>query len=305
MSNIPDSVPAQYRPGLPADTVKNMQGPIPGQQHPMDPAPLDDVMVDGSKYLAAGKLKGKNAIITGGDSGIGRATAVLFAYEGASLLITYFETEEKDAKELLKYLNEKSPSTKVELVKADLSKEEECLKVADKAKALFKGKVDILFNNAATQKEVESILDLPSSQWEYVFATNIHSIFHLTKAVIPMMPWGSSIINNASINPFVGHPKLLDYTSTKGAIVGFTRALSGQIVQDKGIRVNAICPGPIWTPLVVATMSKESMETFGKTTNMGRAGQPVECATCVVFLASVDSSYVSGQCIHCNGGSPY
>lgn len=139
------------------------------------------------------------------------------------------------------------------------------------------------------------IEDLSHEQWRHVFDVNIHSFFYLTKNLIPIMPWGGSIINNASINPFVGHPKLLDYTSTKGAIVGFTRALSNQIVKDKGIRVNAVCPGPIWTPLVAATMGKESLENFGPGTAIGRAGQPVEVATAFVFLASADSSYFTAQ----------
>ena len=150
-------------------------------------------------------------------------------------------------------------------------------------------------NNHGTQNEVPHIEDLSHEQWRHVFDVNIHSFFYLTKNLIPIMPWGGSIINNASINPFVGHPKLLDYTSTKGAIVGFTRALSNQIVKDKGIRVNAVCPGPIWTPLVAATMGKESLESFGPGTAIGRAGQPVEVATAFVFLASADSSYFTAQ----------
>lgn len=172
---------------------------------------------------------------------------------------------------LVAYLKENSPSTQVHTVAADLSNKEECQALAEKAKEVFNGKVDILFNNAGTQNEVESILDLSDEQWEYVFKTNIHAIFYLTKALIPLMPWGSSIINNASINPFVGHPKLVDYTSTKGAIVAFTRALSNQIVKERGIRVNAICPGPILTPLVLATMGKESLESFGVTSKCARS----------------------------------
>lgn len=183
---------------------------------------------------------------------------------------------------LTAYIKENSPSTKFETVIADLSKKEECHSLADKAKEFFNGKVDILFNNAGTQNEVESLVDLPDEQWEYVFKTNIHAIFYLTKALLPMMPWGSSIINNASINPFVGHPKLVDYTSTKGAIVGFTRALSNQVVKERGIRVrcctfclasrchltlkflkvNAICPGPILTPLVSAVFSRPYPRTY-------------------------------------------
>lgn len=198
--NIPSSVPELYHPGLPMKTVEQMQKNIPGHQHPLDPAPLDDIMQDGSKYKASGKLQGKNAIITGGDSGIGRATAILFAHEGASLLIHYVESEQKDADELAKHFETNFPKIKIDFIAADLSKESECLKVAEKAASVFGGKIDILFNNAGTQKEVEDILELERSQWEYVFNTNIHGIFSLTKACIPHMPWGSSIINNASIN---------------------------------------------------------------------------------------------------------
>jgi len=167
------------------------------------------------------------------------------------------------------------------------------------------GELHVLVNNHATQNEVADIANLESEQWRHVFDVNIHAFFYLTKNLIPIMPWGASIINNASINPFKGHPKLLDYTATKGAIVAFTRGLSNQIVKDKGIRVNAVCPGPIWTPLVAATMSKESLEDFGPSTPIGRAGQPVEVATAFVFLASVDSSYFTAQCFHVNGGAAY
>ncbi|KAJ9115831.1 hypothetical protein QFC22_004973 [Naganishia vaughanmartiniae] len=298
---IPANTPECYKPGWLGSTSKKMVGQmqenIPGLQHDMIDQPLDDILVNGEKYKAAGKLVGKNALITGADSGIGRATAILFAYEGASLLLHYVKEEQKDMDNLTAYIKEKSPSTKFETIIADLSNKEECHALAAKAKEVFNGKVDILFNNAGTQNEVASLVDLPDEQWEYVFKTNIHAIFYLTKALLPMMPWGSSIINNASINPFVGHPKLVDYTATKGAIVGFTRALSNQVVKEKGIRVNAICPGPILTPLVLATMGKESLESFGVSTAIGRPGQPVECATCVVFLASYDSTYVTAQCM--------
>ncbi|KAJ9121336.1 hypothetical protein QFC24_004672 [Naganishia onofrii] len=298
---IPANTPEQYRPGWMGSTDKKMAGQmqenIPGLQHDMVDQPLDDILVNGEKYKAAGKLVGKNAVITGADSGIGRATAILFAYEGASLLLHYVKEEQEDMDKLTAYIKEKSPSTKFETAIADLSNKAECYALAEKAKQVFNGKIDILFNNAGTQNEVESLVDLKDEQWEYVFQTNIHAIFYLTKALLPSMPWGSSIINNASINPFVGHPKLVDYTSTKGAIVGFTRALSNQVVKEKGIRVNAICPGPILTPLVLATMGKESLESFGVSTAIGRPGQPVECATCVVFLASYDSTYVTAQCM--------
>lgn len=306
MSNIPSSVPKQFRPGFQPKMVESMQDVKPGIQDDMtgDAEPVLDILADGRKYKGVGKLEGKNVLCTGADSGIGASFAVLAAYEGANLLLHYYEKEQKDVDNLTKYLNKNSPSTKFEFISADLSKLSEVEKLADKAKSYF-GQVHVLFNNHATQQEVEDITQLADEQWTHVFDTNIHAFFRLTKLLIPVMPWGSSIINNASINPFVGHPKLVDYTSTKGAIVAFTRALSNQIVKDKGIRVNAVCPGPILTPLVVATMGEESMKSFGVTTSIGRPGQPVEIATCVVFLASSDSSYVTAQMIHCNGGAPY
>ncbi|KAH8762537.1 hypothetical protein F5883DRAFT_716385 [Diaporthe sp. PMI_573] len=225
-------------------------------------------------YLAAGKLRGKNAVITGGDSGIGRATAILFAEEGADSLIAYLPDEEEDAQETKKAVE--AHGRKCHLFSADLSKQENCKKLADEAIKTFDGRIDILFNNAAYQMMVEDIKDLPEDQW-----------------------YGSTIINNASINAYIGRPDLLDYTSTKGAIVSFTRGLSNQYV-DKGIRVNAVAPGPVWTPLILATMNDEAQKQ--STAPIGRPGQPSEIAACVVFLASADSSCVAGQTIHCNGG---
>ncbi|KAL7423525.1 hypothetical protein Q5752_001105 [Cryptotrichosporon argae] len=302
----PSTVPEQYRPGyLPPHITKQAQTDLPGRQPPMDPAPLDDVLADGTKYKAAGKLEGKKAVITGGDSGIGRAVAILYALEGADLLLNYHPSEQKDAEAVKAYIAQVAPTAQVELAPKDLRTEPACLELVEEIKKWSGGELNILVNNAATQNEVESITDLPSEQWRHVFDVNIHAIFYLTKNLIPIMPWGSSIINNASINPFVGHPKLLDYTATKGAIVGFTRALSNQIVGDKGIRVNAVCPGPIWTPLILATMGEDSLKSFGPSTPIGRAGQPVEVATAFVFLASADSSYFTAQCFHVNGGSAY
>ncbi|KAK1926933.1 hypothetical protein DB88DRAFT_3090 [Papiliotrema laurentii] len=302
----PSSVPEQYRPGfLPPSIAKQQQENLPGQQTKLEPAPLDDVLADGTKYKPAGKLQGKKALITGGDSGIGRAVAILYALEGADLFLHYHANEDRDAKDTRDYINKVAPSAKVELYAADLRTEQACLDLVDAVKKWSNSELHVLVNNHGTQQEVENIEDLSSEQWRHVFDVNIHAFFYLTKNLIPVMPWGSSIINNASINPFVGHPKLLDYTATKGAIVGFTRALSNQIVKERGIRVNAVCPGPIWTPLIVATMTKESLESFGPSTPIGRAGQPVEVATAFVFLASADSSYFTAQCFHVNGGSAY
>ncbi|KAF2431837.1 general stress protein [Tothia fuscella] len=248
-------------------------------------------------YKAAGKLQGKKAIITGGDSGIGRATAILFAMEGADSFIAYLPEEESDAQETKKEVEKQGQ--KCYLLSTDLKKKENCKKVVEEAVEKMGG-VDILFNNAAYQMMVEDIKDLSEEQWEFTFQTNIHPYFYLSKYALPHMKKGSTIINNASINAYIGRPDLLDYTSTKGAIVSFTRGLSNQYV-SKGIRVNAVAPGPVWTPLIPATMNKKAQEEF--TSPMGRPSQPSEIATCVIFLASSDSSSVSGQVIHCNGGT--
>lgn len=267
-----------------------------------DPRPLFDKIPtsDGKiqKYKPAGKLEGKKAIITGGDSGIGRATAILFAMEGADSLIAYLPEEEEDARETQRRISEYG--RKCHLISTDLRERDNCRMVISEALRVFDGKIDILFNNAAFQMMVEDIQDLPEDQWVNAFNTNIHPFFYLSKYTIPHMPWGSTIINNASINAYTGRPDLLDYTSTKGAIVSFTRALSNQQI-GKGIRVNAVAPGPVWTPLIPATMSEDAQKHF--TSPMGRPAQPSEIATCIVFLASSDSSCVSGQTIHCNGGT--
>jgi len=253
----------------------------------------------GSKmYQAAGKLKGKNAIITGGDSGIGRATALLFAHEGANSFIAYLPEEQEDAEATKKRVEE--IGQKCWLFPTDLTKRENCQKVIDEAVKAFGGTIDILFNNHGYQMVVEDIKDLSEDQWLHTFNTNIHPFFYLSKYALPHMKQGSVIINNASINAYIGRPDLLDYTSTKGAIVSFTRGLSNQQL-SKGIRVNAIAPGPVWTPLINSTMGDEQQKQF--TAPMGRPAQPSEIATCVVFLASSDSSCISGQTIHCNGGT--
>jgi len=248
-------------------------------------------------YRAAGKLQDKACIITGGDSGIGRATAILFAMEGADSLIAYLPEEESDAQDTKKEVEK--IGRKCHLLALDLKKKENCQKVVDEAIEKF-GKIDVLFNNHGYQMMVEDIKDLSEEQWELTFATNIHPFFYLTKYSLPHMSRGGAIINNASINAYIGRPDLLDYTSTKGAIVSFTRGVSNQYV-GRGIRCNAIAPGPVWTPLIPSTMSHEAQKQF--TSPMGRPSQPSEIATCVVFLASTDSTSLSGQTIHCNGGT--
>ena len=273
---------------------------LPGLQANLDPPPaLEYIPTEegGYKlYQAAGKLKGKRAIITGGDSGIGSATAILFAMEGADSYITYLSQEEKDAQDTKKAVEKYGRKCYLQAI--DLCSRENCKKVIDDAVKLMGG-IDILFNNHAYQMMVEDIKDLSEDQWERTFQTNIHSFFYLSKYALPHMKKGSTIINNASINAYIGRPDLLDYTSTKGAIISFTRGLSNQYV-GRGIRVNAVAPGPVWTPLIACTMTDKAMKEF--TSPMGRPGQPSEVATCVVFLASMDSSSISGQTLHPNGG---
>ncbi|PPJ52247.1 hypothetical protein CBER1_10518 [Cercospora berteroae] len=273
----------------------------PGNQQKLGPAPAISQVPDGKggakEYKASGKLEGKKALITGGDSGIGQSTAVLFAMEGAEIFFTYLsDQEKKDADQTVKLVEEKGG--KAHAYQADLRSKDTCKKVVDTAREKM-GAVNILFNNHAYQMMIDSILDLSEEQWENTFNTNIHPFFYLSKYVLPHMQEGDTIINNASINAYIGRPDLLDYTSTKGAIVAFTRGLSNQFV-GKGIRVNAVAPGPVWTPLIPATMNHDAIKQF--TSPMGRPGQPSEIATCVVFLASTDSQQLSGQTIHANGG---
>ncbi|KAI1755166.1 short chain dehydrogenase [Xylaria castorea] len=273
---------------------------FPGKEHKMpleaqyDTLPTDEGGYQ--KYRPAGKLEGKKALITGGDSGIGRATAILFAMEGADSFIAYLPEEEKDAQETKRLVE--SNGRKCHLHATDLTSKDNCKKVVDEAIQAM-GRVNILFNNAAYQMMVNDINDLSEDQWVHTFNTNIHPYFYLAKYVLPQMKPGDTIINNASINAYIGRPDLLDYTSTKGAIISFTRGLSNQFC-SKGIRVNAIAPGPVWTPLIPSTMNDEAQKSF--TSPIGRPSQPSEIATCVVFLAAKDSSSISGQTIHCNGG---
>lgn len=279
---------------------KVQQQEHPGFEGKMDPKPLFDKIPTpdgGAKlYQAANKLEGKKAIITGGDSGIGRSIAVLFAMEGADSFIAYLPQEEEDAQETKRLVEEKG--RKCYLHQTDLTDRENCKKLVEDALKQLGG-IDILVNNAAYQMMVEDIKDLSEDQWIHTFNTNIHPYFYLAKYSLPHMKKGSTIINNASINAYIGRPDLLDYTASKGAIVSFTRGLSNQYV-SKGIRVNAVAPGPVWTPLIPATMTEDAIKQF--TSQIGRPSQPSEIATCFVFLASTDSSSISGQTIHANGG---
>lgn len=265
----------------------------PGIEQEMHPRPIYDNNKPGS-----GKLKNKVAIITGGDSGIGRAVAIAFAKEGADIVIAYLDEHEdarQTADEVSKYGKEAL------LIATDISKENNCKKIIEKTIGKFK-KIDILVNNAAVQYVQHNIEDISAEQLEHTFRVNIFSQFYLCKYAVPHLKKGSSIINTASITAYRGNEELMDYSSTKGAIVSFTRALSGSLV-EKGIRVNAVAPGPVWTPLIPASFDKKKVAEFGKNTPMGRTAQPVEIAPSYVFLASEDGGFFTGQVLHPNGGS--
>jgi len=265
----------------------------PGHEDLMNPKPT----FDDQSYTGSGKLKDKVAIITGGDSGIGRAVAVFFAKEGANVVISYLD-EQEDAEETKKHVEEEGQ--KCLLVSGDIGDETVCQQVVAKTVETF-GQVDILVNNAAEQHPQKGIEDITSEQLERTFKTNIFSFFHLTKAVLPHFKKGSAIINTSSVTAYAGNEQLIDYSSTKGAITAFTRSLALNLA-GKGIRVNAVAPGPIWTPLIPSTFPADQVATFGANTPMKRPGQPEELAPAYVFLASDDSSYMSGQTLHVNGG---
>lgn len=268
----------------------------PGFENEMEPRP--DYL--GNLAGTSQRLPGKAALITGGDSGIGRAIAVAFAKEGADVAISYLD-EHEDAKET-KQLVEKE-GRKCLLIDGDIGDEAFCKQVISQVIEEF-GKLDVLVNNAAEQHVQESLKDITAEQLEKTFRTNVFSMFHLTKAALDHLKPGASIINTTSITAFRGEPSLIDYSSTKGAILAFTRALSGSLAKE-GIRVNGVAPGPIWTPLIPASFPAEEVEGFGSSTPLGRPGQPDELAPGYVYLASDDSSYVTGQVLHINGGTPY
>ncbi len=266
----------------------------PGLETLMNPKPI----FDNPEYIGTGKLKGKVVLITGGDSGIGRAVSLAMAKEGADISIIYYN-EHEDAQTTKAYL-EKQGSRCI-LIAGDLQSEAFCNQaVADTVRAL--GRVDILVNNAAVQFPQNSIEDICAQQLELTFRVNLFSMFYITKAALPHLKSGSTIINTTSVTAYRGNDLLIDYSSTKGAIVSFTRAMAHSLV-SKGIRVNAVAPGPIWTPLQPASWSAEYVTTFGADTPMKRAGQPWELAPTYIYLASNDSSYVTGQVLHVDGGS--
>jgi NAD(P)-dependent dehydrogenase (short-subunit alcohol dehydrogenase family) len=265
----------------------------PGIESEMNPRPIS---VD-QHYKSAGKLAGKTAIITGGDSGIGKSVAIYFAKEGADVAIVYLD-EHQDAEET-KGLVE-AEGRRCLLFSGDVGNEEFCNDTVSKTIDQF-GKIDVLVNNAAEQHPQQSLLDITSAQLEKTFRTNIFSYFYMSKMVLPHMKQGATIINTASVTAYAGNEQLLDYSATKGAIVTFTRSLAKSLA-PQGIRVNGVAPGPIWTPLIPSTFNEDQVASFGSNTPMGRAGQPFELGPSYVYLASDDSSYVSGQILHVNGG---
>ena len=265
----------------------------PGREDKMRPQP-DYV----PKYPGCGKLKDKVALITGGDSGIGRAVAVAMAREGAKIAIVYLE-EHKDASETAAAV--KAEGSQAIKIAGDVADEKFCLNAVEKTVKEF-GRLDILVNNAAEQHETDDIRQIKAEQIERTFRTNIFSFFFMAKHALRHMKKGGSIINSSSVTAYQGHKTLLDYSATKGAIVTFTRSLSEALVKD-GIRVNAVAPGPIWTPLIPASFDAERVAKHGSSVPMQRPGQPNEVAPCYVFLATEEASYISGQVLHPNGGN--
>ncbi|RZK39150.1 MAG: glucose 1-dehydrogenase [Pedobacter sp.] len=268
---------------------------VPGVEKKM--SPLADHGEE--TYKGCGKLKDKVAIITGGDSGIGKAVAIAFAREGAHVVISYLaDRETEDAKDTANYVE--AAGRKAILIKGDIRKESHCKKIVSQTVKEF-GKIDILVNNAAFQMSRDSMKDISSDEWSQTFDTNINAMFYLCKAAEPHMESGSSIINTTSVNAYSPSPGLLPYAATKGAIQNFTANLAQILLMNgTGIRVNAVAPGPIWTPLIPSTMP--DAHTFGQDTPMGRPGQPVECASAFVFLASDEASYIAGATIPVTGG---
>lgn len=272
------------------------QQPMPGQTSEMNPLPDHGEQ----SYRGSGRLEGKVAIITGGDSGIGRAVAIAYAREGADIVVAYLN-EEADALETQRLVEE--AGRKAVLVAGDIASSAHCRSIVDTAVREF-GKFDILVNNAAHQASFDGIEEISDEEWELTFKVNIHALFYLTKAAVPHMPSGSAIINTASVNADSPNPSLLAYATTKGAIQNFTAGLA-QLLAEKGIRANAVAPGPIWTPLIPSTMPAETVQNFGKQVPMKRPGQPAELATAYVMLADPLSSYVSGATLAVTGGRPF
>jgi NAD(P)-dependent dehydrogenase (short-subunit alcohol dehydrogenase family) len=288
----------------------NMQNPT--EQYNKPPFPSQEQDVPGTEkemtpkadhgeksYKGSGKLTGRKAVITGGDSGIGRAVAIAFAREGADVLISYLN-EHEDAKETAKWIEQ--AGRKAVLVPGDICDEEHCKQIINRAVQELGG-VDVLVNNAAFQMSHESLQEITSEELDRTFRTNVYAMYYLCKAAEPHLKPGSTVVNTTSVNAYKPSPGLLAYAPTKGAIQNFTAAL-GQLWADKGIRVNCVAPGPIWTPLIPSTMPEEKVKTFGQDVPLKRAGQPAELAPAFVLLASQDSSYMTSSTIQVTGGTP-
>ncbi|GLY15998.1 oxidoreductase [Kineosporia sp. NBRC 101677] len=274
---------------------KAQQQDVPGTTAAMDPVPDH-----GEKsYRGSGRLEGKIAVITGGDSGIGRAVAIAYAREGADVVVSYLN-EHEDAEDTAKWVRE--AGRKVVLIPGDVSEPAHCRSIVEKTVAEF-GRIDVLVSNAAYQAVYDTIEDVSDEEWDRTIATNLSAYFHLAKAAVPHMPAGGSIIGSSSVNSDTPNPGLMPYAATKGAIANMSAGLAG-LLAEKGIRVNSVAPGPIWTPLIPATMPPEKVESFGKDTPLGRPGQPAEVAPVYVMLASDESSYVSAARIAVTGGKP-
>ena len=266
----------------------------PGLQTEMEPAPVSVPV----HYRGSGKLEGRRALITGGDSGIGRAVAVLFAMEGADVSIVYLD-EHDDAEETARMVEEYD--RRCLPIACDIREERHCQTAVERTTEALGG-LDILINHAGEQHPRDNFEDISEHQLERTFRTNVYSMFFLTKAALPHFGEGSAIVNTTSVTAYQGNPSMIDYAATNGAIVSFTRSLSSQLA-ERGIRVNAVAPGPVWTPLIPATFPAAAVESFGEDVPLGRAGQPSEIAPSYVFLASDDSSYMTGQTLHPNGGA--
>jgi len=279
----------------PTPPFPDQQQPMPGFTKKMQPVPDHGEQ----SYRGSGRLAGKKAVITGADSGIGRAVAIAYAREGADVLISYLN-EDEDAQETRKWVEE--AGRKAVLVPGDIQSPDHCRNIIERAVSELGG-IDILVNNAAHQATFSAIEDITDEEWELTFRVNIHAMFYLTKAAVPHMRPGGAIINTASVNSDAPNPHLLAYATTKGAIQNFTAGLA-QMLAEKEIRANAVAPGPIWTPLIPSTMTGDKVTEFGKQVPMKRPGQPAELATAYVMLAEPLSSYVSGATIAVTGGKP-
>lgn len=279
----------------PKPPFPKQQQPVPGSQRKMDPYPD----CGEQSYKGSGRLQGKIALITGGDSGIGRAVAIAFAREGADVAVAYLD-EQEDAEETARWIEQ--AGRQCLLLPGDLARKVHCRALVEKTVERF-GRIDVLVNNAAFQMTHETLEEIPDEEWLMTFDVNITAMFRICQAALKHMKPGSSIINTSSVNSDMPNPTLLAYATTKGAIANFTAGLA-QMLGPKNIRVNSVAPGPIWTPLIVSTMPEETVQHFGANTPLGRPGQPVEVAPIYVLLASDEGSYISGQRFGVTGGKP-